>query len=354
MATRPRSSGPPAVGGAIPIDRTRICVLYGTEPMLLRLCFDSLRSVIESVHHRFETVRFDGQTASLADIFDHLCSLSLLAPYKLIVVDAADVFVTAHRQALERYAAKPVDHATLILRSQKWHRGKLDQLIERVGCVIKCEPLPAGNAKTWLIDRAKDVYQRTLDPVAAMALVDRLGCDLMQLDGELAKLAVTVGADQRIGLSHIDHVVRRGGDEQAWAVQEAVLASLVQWASASGGRTAAAPGGRAGVIEKIHDLVDHAGQADVLVAYFVADLVRKLLLGAMMKRQGYGAQQIAQRFKLWGPRKRLFMTVLDRIDESALSRMFDQVIRFDVRSKTGRGSPVRNLECFCGLLAGQR
>lgn len=341
------------VGGAKPDAHTRVCVLYGTEQMLMRLFFEALRDAIESEHGRFDTVRFDGQVATLADVFDELNSPSLLEPHKLVVLDGADSFVATHRQALERYANNPPDHVTLVLRSGRWNRGKLDKLIEKVGCVINCQPLPADRAAAWLIERSQRQYQRTLASTAAGMLVNRLGCDLMQLDNELAKLAVTVEADKVIQPEHVQQVVKRGGDEQAWVVQEVILASFAATASAGrndAGTNSATRGGH--VIEKIHDLIDRSGQPDVLVAYFVVDLIRKLFLGVKMLRQGSSQQQIAARFKLWGSRKGLFISVLKQLDEPVVNRLFDEVVRLDARAKTGRGSPIRNLECFCGGLTG--
>jgi len=338
-----------------PDAKTRICVLYGTEAMVLRLHFEALRAALEAEHGEVDTIQFEGQNAPLADVLDELRSLALLQRHKLVVVDAADRFITAHREAMHRYAQNPVDQATLVLRSERWNRGKLDRAIEEVGCIIKCDPLPPARAQSWLIERSRDQYQRTLTPRAAGLLIDRLGCGLTKLDSELAKLTAMVGADESIESEHVDQVVGRSSDEQAWAVQEAVLTSFsragVPSRVAEGGRGSSRQSAGGVVIEKIHELVDQSGQPDVLVAYFVADLIRKVHLGLMMKRRGCGDQQIAGRFKLWGQRRGLFLGFLNRLNEQQAGRLFDQMIRYDARAKSGRGRPVRNLECFCSALA---
>jgi len=326
----------------LPTAETRVCVLYGPEPMRKRLCFEALQAALEAEHGRVQVVPFDAQAATLAQVLDELRSYSLLEPYKLVVVDEADQFIATHRAAMERYVANPVDHATLVLRSGRWNRGKIDQQIKKVGSIHKFDPLPDVQAKAWLVQRAKDHHQRKLDPRAAAMLVERVGSDLMRLDNELGKLAVMVAQDEPISATQIEQAVGRGSDEQAWVVQEAVLASFATNSSGVAGGVA---------IEKIHELVDRAGQADVLVTYFVADLIRKLYHGLMMKRQGGSEQQIADRLKLWGARRGLFMGVLGRLDERSAGHGFDQVIRCDVRAKSGLGQAVRNLECFCAAFA---
>ena len=322
---------------------TRICVLYGAEMMLKRQHLDLLRSAMEAEHGQIETIRFDGATVELADVLDELRSYGLMQQYKIVIVDEADQFVTRHRQALERYAASPVDNATLVLRSGRWNRGKLDKAIQKVGCLVKCDTLTQPKAAQWLVLRAETEHGRKLDKATATTLVRRLGSDLMRLDAEVAKLSVLTDEGEAIDGSLIDEVVGRGSDEDAWAVQEAFLEAV----SPAGGRSA---GGR--VIEKLHELIDLSGQPDVLVAYFVADLIRKLYLALMMRRQGLSEGDIGRALKIWPQeRQMLFMSLLRRLDERNAAAMFDRIVEMDGRAKSGRGNPLRNLERFCAVLA---
>lgn len=340
---------------------TRICVLHGAEPMLKRQHLQRLGEVMHAEHGAIETVNFDGTSAELADVLDELRSYGLMQQYKLVVVDDADQFITRYRPAMERYAASPVDNGTLVLRCVRWNRGKLDEAIKKVGCLIKCEALTRPQAAQWLVGRARDEHGRKLDAATAMVLVRRLGVDLMRLDSEVAKLALLVGEQEPIGSDLIDQVVGRGSDEQAWAVQEALLSALTSPGSApapgrapdsSSSRRAGAPTAGGAAIEKIHELVDLSGQPAILVAYFIADLIRKLHLALMMKRQGVAEGQIARVLKIW-PRERqtLFMGLLRRLNERSTAAIFDQIVELDARSKSGFGDSMRNLERFCVSLA---
>ncbi|MEE9213166.1 MAG: DNA polymerase III subunit delta, partial [Phycisphaeraceae bacterium] len=318
-------------------------LLTGPEQMVKQQLLDELRDELQKKHGELQTMMHDGRTATLADVLDDLRTFSLMQQYKLVIVDEADQFVTKQtRPALERYAQSPVDHATLVLRSVKWDSPRLDKLIAKVGRKIKCEPLKGAALKKWLADQSRDVHDRQLTAQAAAALVDRIGSDMTQLNSELAKLAVLVGPGDPIRLDLIDDVVGRDSDEQAWAVQEAVLAVMQD-------ESDCATGGRA--IEKIHELVDLSGQPATLVGYFVADLMRKLYLALMMKRQGVSAGQIGKELKLWGPRLTMFMTLLRRLDDRSAGWLYDRIIDLDMRAKSGRGEPMRNLECFCAALA---
>ena len=115
----------------------RFVVLQGPEPMLKRLRLDQLREALEAVHGDIDPIKLDGRQVQLADVFDEVRGYSLMQSYKLVVVQQAEDFVKAHRAALERYAEDPVDHATLVLVADTWHKGNLDKKIAKVGAVVR-------------------------------------------------------------------------------------------------------------------------------------------------------------------------------------------------------------------------
>lgn len=316
----------------------RICVFHGHDQMIQRLRLEQLQRALEKEHDAVQITILDGRTVALAEVFDELRGYSLLAPYKLIVVDAADEFIKNHREAMQRYAAEPVDHATLVLRGPKWHKGNLDKLIARVGAVIKCDVPSVREARQWLIARATAEYRLSLDLPLASELVDRLGPDLMKLDSELAKLAVCAGPDGKIGRQWIEQLVGRSSDEQAWTVQETIL-QLIKTADA------------APALAQVHEMVQIAGQPALLVLYFVADLLRKLSVAAAMQRASTPPEVIAQQLRLWGSRQKLFFDALDRLGHHRIDREFTRIVDLDRRAKSGLGDHRKNLECFCVNLA---
>ena len=319
---------------------TRILALHGPEYALNREAMDCLCTAMEQEHGRIDVINFDGKTCQAVDVLDELRSFGLMQQYKIVVIDDADQFVSANRKLLERYAQSPVDHATLVFQCSSWRKGNLDKLIEKVGALIKCAPLTAAQVRTRLVQLAKAQHNRNLTNDTAQMLIDRLGTNMLTLESELAKLALLVGEGEPIEPELIDQVAGRSSDEEAWAIQEAMLTALAEPRR-----------GRGQAISKIHELVELSRKADVQVAYFVADLVRKLHTGLVMKRQGIGDRQIASALRLWGPRQAAFTTAMARLNPRAVGRLFDRIIRYDVRSKRGYGHAMRNIECFCATLA---
>lgn len=342
MAKRTASNPAPAASSGPP----RIVAIHGDDEMLKRESLAELRAELEKGGEPgdAEVFTFDGKTAALADVLDELRSYSLMQKPKIVIVDEADNFLSAHREALERYAQAPVDTATLVLRPAKWQSsGRLEKMIDKGGGNRPCKSKSPGDAAAWLAERAVRVHRAKIDKAAVNAMVDRLGVNLGLLDSELGKLAVMAGEGKAITVELVEQAVGRSGDEEAYAVQGAIMEIL---ANASG------PGGgdRRHVVEEVRHLIDDSGQPDVLVAYFVTDLVRKLYLALMMKRAGTPDAQIARDLKFWGPSQYLMGKVLARVSAKKAAELFDKAVDFDVRSKTGRGDALQNIECFSVLL----
>ena len=335
MAKKKATSKP-----AVNVDAsTRILVLHGPDEMQKRQHLEKLRRELTKEHGEIETFNFEGRSTTLADVFDELRAYSLMMTYKVVIVDDADQFVKSHRDALTRYADAPVDHATLVLRAGTWHRGNLDKKINEVGGIIKCEGMTAGEAVKWVVQKAKKNYKAEIEPSAAQMLVDRLGCDLMMLDTEVSKLSLMTAADEngigKITTQLVAQTTQKGSDEDAWAIQEAVLDGII-------GQN---PGQS---IEMIHELIGLSGQPDVLVMYFVADLMRKFANARSLKLAKMPEPAIAKQLKLWGPRQQKFFRALTILGSKpgAIAKIFDKAVTMDKRSKSGLGNPLRNLECF--------
>lgn len=319
----------------------RIVVLQGPEPMLRKLRLSQLRDALKEKHaDDMEPIVIDGATAQLADVFDEVREYSLLQPHKLVVVENAEAFVTTHRKALERYAESPVDHTTLVLRSDTWRPGNLDKLIDKVGAVVRCDAPSAAEAMQWAVARCSKEHGRTLDRRAAELIVQRVGPHLMQLDNELSRLSLMVSKGQPITADLVERNVRQSSDEQAYMVQEAMLRAMSE--------------GRAGpLIEKMHELIELSGQSDVQIAYFLGDMLRRFHVASGLMEEGVSSREIARELKLWGPREGMFFGVLRELGPAGARRLLGDAMDAMVRSRQGLGDPLRNLEGFCVRLVDQ-
>ncbi len=314
----------------------RIVVLAGRDDFLVPYCTRQLIEVLEAAHGEVDRFEFNGDSASAADVLDELRTYGLLQQHKLVVVTKADRFLVSKggasgpsraRTLLEQYAQSPVADATLLLRADTWHRSKLDKLIDAVGIVHKVKPLNQPDTLRWVSARVGKAHNGSIDPAAAQRLVRRVGCDLARLDAELAKLAAMCREDQSIDSALVDEAVPLSREEKAWVIQEAIL-------------TGGAPGG----LTMLRELLGVSRQSDVLVAWAVTDMLKRLHAASRLQRAGVGDAQLRKDLKLWGPGGDATLSAARRADPSRLAHLLGDALRSQQRLRRGIGTAQRMLD----------
>ena len=322
----------------------RIVVLHGKEPFLIS---EALRRYTDLLREHYGDVArfdFDGETAEIADVLDELRSFALFQPHKLVVVDAADKFLAEReadedvpkprkrqsscRRILEAYAEKPVEQASLLLRAEVWRAGKLDKLVAKVGAVRKYAPLKEAEAVTWCVDACPGRHGAKIDRAAARLLVERVGTSLARLDTELAKLGAFSGSET-IGLDEVRELVGRSREEQAWALQSAIMS-----------------GSTAEACTKLRELLEISRIDETLVSWAITDMLRRIHTASQLIRQGVGEQSFRQSLRLsWPPGDRM-LEVARRAEPRRIAELFNEAIATVYRTRSSFGDRERNLEAL--------
>jgi len=308
---------------------TRIAVLHGPEVFLRQLRTQQLRDALTSAHGEIQTFYFDGPSARPADVLDECRCFGLMATHKLVIVDNADQFVKdASRPLVERYAESPTDSATLLLRSDRWNAGKLDAMIDKVGAVIRCEPLHTAQAVSWAIDRCAKRHDATLARDAAELLVERLGSDLGRIDTELEKLGTAAGRGAAITGALVAEFVGRSREDEVWGIQSTLL----------GGDARA-------ILAGLRDVVEVSRQPPVLVSFAFMELARKLHGASASVRAGANPFTLKGPLKLWGAMAEAIPGAARSVDPSDAAALYSQCVEADRRQKTGLSDPARSIDC---------
>ncbi|MCH2137133.1 MAG: DNA polymerase III subunit delta [Phycisphaerales bacterium] len=310
-----------------------VVVLAGQDDYLVPHWTRRLVEVLEEAHGEIERFDFDGERTSAADVLDELRSLGLLQPHKLVVVDKADVFLAAAkgqrngaRQLLEKYVQAPCEASTLLLRAGTWRKSKLDGMIESGGGeVIKIKPLSEADTLRWIHARADKEYAATVSADAATRLVRRCGTVLARLDAELAKLAAM--GEGAIDVELVDAHVPMSREEKAWVIQDALLT-----------------GGAAAALEVLHGLLSVSRQSDVLIAWAITDMVRRMHAASAMHRSGSRPGDIRKALKLWGNSGDATVHLAARMEPGQLAALLDRCLSSQARVRRGVGRPERALE----------
>lgn len=193
------------------------------------LCGEALAQVLRILAQDMDDLgpmRFEGPQAELADVLDEVRTVSLLGNRRVVIVDDAGSFITAHRAALERYCAAPAQGGVLILMCQTLPKNtRLYRIINDNGAALHCEA-PKGRAiVAWIVNHAQDRYDKRMSPAAAQRLRDHVGDAFGTLDSELSKLSAYVGECDEITPGDVGALTGHHREEKVFAVTDAMASN---------------------------------------------------------------------------------------------------------------------------------
>jgi DNA polymerase-3 subunit delta len=200
-----------------------IYVLTGDEDFLKRQVLAALKPlVIGDADESFAVSNFAGDKAELSAVRDELATLPFLGPRRLVIVEAADPFVTRYRQALEKYFREPTGPGVLLLDVKSWPANtRLAKQLSDAATIV-CKAPTTDRLTRWCVQRAEAEHNKPMSPAAAQLLVDLVGAEMGQLDQELNKLAVYVGDAPRIDVKDVDLLVGRSREAKTFDIFTAI------------------------------------------------------------------------------------------------------------------------------------
>jgi DNA polymerase III subunit delta len=204
----------------------RLFVVHGDEDFLRRLVIQAIRHAVLGEGGGEDGLSFSvhsGETATFAAVMDELQTVPFFGERRLVVVDDADPFVTEHRGALEKAIGRLPSSGVLVLSVKTWpSTTRLAKMVDAAG-TIACKAPHPNQLPAWCVKEAAR-QQKQLTRPAADLLVDLVGPEMGLLDQELLKLAIYVGAKERIDVEDVDKLVGRSREEKTWIIFEAICA----------------------------------------------------------------------------------------------------------------------------------
>jgi DNA polymerase-3 subunit delta len=200
-----------------------IYALSGDEAFLKRQVLTALQSLLlDDADPAFAWSSTPGDQAVWSAIRGELETLPFLSPRRVMVVEAADGFVTQFRTALEKYAAAPSACGVLVLEVKSWPSNtKLAKLVPEAATIV-CKTPQSNVISKWCALRAKNEFGKVLAAEAAAWLIELVGPDMGLLDQELAKLAVYAGDRPDILREHVDQLVGRSREAETFKIFDAI------------------------------------------------------------------------------------------------------------------------------------
>lgn len=203
--------------------RQPVYVLNGDEDFLKRLVRDAiLSSVIGDADPSFAVTVYPGEKLDFSTVRNDLETLPFLSPARIVMVDQADPFVTANREALERYLQKPSPIGVLVLDVKTFpETTKLAKALPDAAKIV-CKAPASNRLAEWCREWCQTRHQKTLSRDAAELLVELIGTSMGLLDQELGKLAATVGAKKTIDSETVGTMVGRTREANVFHIMDAI------------------------------------------------------------------------------------------------------------------------------------
>ena len=127
-----------------------VYVLHGEESFLKRRVLEAFRvRVFGPDGDDLGLSTYSGEKASFAAVHDELHTLPFLAARRLVIVENADAFVTAHRPALEQYVAEPAPHGILVLDVKSWPATTRLARAIPPHATLTCKSPPVARLPKW-------------------------------------------------------------------------------------------------------------------------------------------------------------------------------------------------------------
>ncbi len=204
--------------------RLPLYALSGDEDFLKRRCRDAIIALVvgKDGDADFAVSTYAGDTLDFSTARNDLDTPSFLSPARIVIVEQADPFVTAHREALERYAASPSKVGVLVLDVKTFPKTtKLAKALPDAA-LLECKAPYPDKLADWCVKWAKAGHKAKLARDAAEALVELVGPMMGLLDMELAKLATAAGQNAEITIEDVTKLVGRSREANVFAILDAV------------------------------------------------------------------------------------------------------------------------------------
>ena len=204
------------------------------------------------------------------DVFDEAATVPLFAgATRAAIVRAADAFVAQSRQPLEAIATAPRGRRGLVILEVKSFPAntRLAKAVAQHGLVIDVAVPDRIDLAAWVKRWARARHGVALADATAERLLERLAGNLGQVDQAVARIAASLGPDERKQTVQPDAVENLAGsprDRTAWGMVDA--------AAAGDARTA---------ISHLADLLD-AGESPIGIGAQTATVLRRLSAAARL------------------------------------------------------------------------
>ncbi|MGH7198744.1 MAG: DNA polymerase III subunit delta [Candidatus Omnitrophota bacterium] len=310
--------------------RHPLYLLAGKEEFLKREFIQDLRQSLfpkDPSNPNFQEFSADKDPLSAA--LDFVGTAPFLSEARLAVLRDVDELSDEEKEALLAYAGRPAPTGVLVVVSEETSAKKNDFLrkLSAQAKLVPCYPPFEKEIPSWIHARAKKKGIH-LDGDAAAILAERLGKDLLSLDGVLEQAAVFASPRTQISLKDIDGLLGRSVQADVFELADAILEKNAKTAF--------------GIVTT---LLEEGSRAFEIVPVLAGQFDR-LLRGSALLAEGRSSEEIGTELRIHSFYLEKFMRQARRVPAERAAEIFRRLLSCDEAIKTSRLSDALALERF--------
>jgi DNA polymerase-3 subunit delta len=314
-----------------------IYVIAGEEKSLVDAeCEKLLETLLEQEQRTIGLFNADPEGVSASEVLDELHTVPFLTEKRVVLIKGADKFVSENRELLEKYFDNPCPSGIFILTVNSWpERTKLAKKLLTTGKLLHVTQPKRWQLPRRLVQYAHDAHAKSLSEAAAEFLIELAGDELVQLYGEVDKLALFAQGEKSITEQHIESLIGHNRIFSTFTVIDAVIAGDITQA-----------------IYRLRSMFAEDKTAKYTVVGAFAFHFRRMFNAKVLLENGVGSAEIAKKLRIWSDKDNDFFAQLRKMSLKEIGDILQQLAATDYAIKTGRTKAEAAVEQLVLKLAG--
>jgi len=312
-----------------------IYVITGKDDYLLGQATQTLLDQVIAPEQRpMGLLDGDPDKITITEVFDELRTLPFLSDKRVVVLKAADDFISEHRESLERYFDSPSGPGVLVLTVKSWPSNtKLAKKLTTAGRLIEVDSFKPAQLPDFVMTQASSLG-KTISRTTAQMLVHFVGDDPGRLSSEVQKLATYVDEAKVIAPDHVEKLIGHNRMFDAFAVINSLMASDAVTA-----------------IDKLRAMFAADRDAEYSIVGAFAWQFRRMFSAKAMLAKGANQQQVIGKVRIFYEKENFFR-LLSKFSLEQLAKIIQDLAATDYAIKTGQlSAPVAMEELIFKLAA---
>lgn len=315
-----------------------VYVLSGEESYFIDETIRRIKTALEQ-SGEIETSMFDLDEVPVGHLIEEADTIPFFTERKLVIgknasflkaTDKTKEKIQHDMNQLEAWLLHPSDFTVTIFIApyeKLDERKKVTKKMKELTRILHAQAPKDRDLAVWVKNEVS-MRQKSIGEDVIYKLIELVGMNMLHLQSELEKLCFYIGEEPQIQLHHVEELVSKTLEQDAFKLLNAYIAGDVTTA-----------------VSIYHDLIRQKQEPIALVA-LLASQVRLMSNVYYLQKKGYHAQQIAKSLKVNPYRVKRIVEEKRGVQDEALLKALYGLSEVDLQLKTMSGRRERYLELF--------